>query len=199
MLLLEAGKSDNYLWVKLPIGYKFCYENPRVNWCYRTQKEKYLNDREEDYPRGRVLGGCSSINGMIYNRAQKQDYDNWANLTNDATWKWEHVLPLFKKFEHYYGGDNEWHSTKGELWVEPATASKYFPFFDAFCDAAVQSGIPYTTDFNRGDNIGVGYNDVNMKKGFRFNAAEAFIHPIAKERADILHIKTQCHVKELIF
>jgi len=117
VLLLEAGGKDNYIWIHIPVGYLYCMGNPRTDWGFKTSQQKGLNGRQINYPRGRVLGGCSSINGMIYMRGQANDYDAWRDMGNSG-WGWDDVLPYFKKSEDYYAGADDYHGTGGEWWVE---------------------------------------------------------------------------------
>ncbi|WP_042302986.1 GMC family oxidoreductase [Paraburkholderia kururiensis] len=178
VLLLEAGGKDDYHWIHVPVGYLYCIGNPRTDWLYKTQAEAGLNGRSLSYPRGRVLGGSSSINGMIYMRGQREDYDEWARLTNDASWSWDSVLPVFRRSEDHHGGANTWHGEGGEWRVERQRLK--WKILEAFADAAQQTGIPATDDFNRGDNTGVGYFEVNQKRGIRWNASKAFLRPAMK-------------------
>jgi choline dehydrogenase len=171
VLLIEAGGRDNYHWIHIPVGYLYCIGNPRTDWRYRTREEPGLNGRSLLYPRGRVMGGCSSINGMIAMRGQREDYAHWAEVTGDASWNWDSVLPLFKRAEDYHGGADEWHGTGGPWRVERQRLR--WEILDAFRDAAVQTGLPRNDDFNRGDNFGVGYFEVNQKNGWRWNAVKA--------------------------
>ncbi len=194
VLLVEAGGRDDYLWIHIPVGYLHCIGNPRTDWLYKTEPDAGLNGRALIYPRGKVLGGSSSINGMIYMRGQSGDYARWAEETGDPSWCWDHVLPMFMKSEHYYGGSSEVHGTDGEWRVEKQRLS--WQILDAFRDAAEQVGIPRTTDFNTGDNAGCGYFDVNQKRGIRLNTAKAFLRP-ASSRSN-LTIMTGCHVERLI-
>lgn len=193
VLLIEAGGKDDYLWIHIPIGYLHCINNPRTDWLYRTEADAGLNGRSLIYPRGKVLGGSSSINGMIYMRGQAQDYDHWAALSGDASWRWDNVLPHFKKSEHHYKGADAWHGEGGEWRVEQQRLS--WEILDAFRDAAAQVGIPKIDDFNRGNNEGSSYFEVNQKKGIRWNAAKAFLKPAAARPN--LTIMTGCHVKRL--
>ncbi len=193
VLLIEAGAKDDYVWIHIPVGYLYCIDNPRTDWCYRTEADAGLNGRSLIYPRGKVLGGSSSINGMIYMRGQAQDYDKWAELTGDAGWRWDAVLPLFKKTEDHYNGGNDFHGEGGEWRVEKQRLQ--WDILDAFRDAAAQVGIPKTDDFNRGDNEGSGYFEVNQKRGIRWNTAKAFLKTVA--RRGNLDIMTGCHVKRL--
>ena len=194
VLLIEAGGRDDYLWIHIPVGYLHCIGNPRTDWLYKTETEAGLGGRSLIYPRGKVLGGSSSINGMIYMRGQSQDYDRWATLTGDPSWCWDRVLPMFMKSEDYYGGSGPAHGTGGEWRVEKQRLS--WQILDAFRDAAAQTGIPKTEDFNTGDNEGCAYFDVNQKRGIRWNTAKAFLKP-ASSRPN-LTIMTGCHVERLI-
>ncbi len=193
VLLLEAGGKDDYLWIHVPVGYLYCINNPRTDWMYRTEAEAGLNGRSLIYPRGKVLGGSSSINGMIYMRGQARDYDEWAELCGDASWRWDQVLPLFKKSEQHHGGSNDFHGVGGEWRVEKQRLS--WEILDAFRAAAQQTGIPNTDDFNRGNNEGCGYFEVNQKRGIRWNASKAFLKPAAGR--ENLTIMTGCQVQRL--
>ena len=177
VLLLEAGKNDRYHWVHIPIGYLYCMGNPRTDWMMRTQAEAGLNGRSLAYPRGKVLGGCSSINGMIYMRGQAADYDNWQQAGNKG-WGWDEVLPYFLKSEDNFRGNTPLHRAGGEWRVEKQRVS--WPILDAFRDAAEEIGIPKTDDFNGGDNEGSGYFEVNQKGGVRWNTTKAFLRPALK-------------------
>lgn len=192
VLLLEAGGSDNKFWVHVPVGYLYCMGNPKTDWCFQTEPEEGLNGRALNYPRGKVLGGCSSINGMIYMRGQAQDYNHWAALGNKG-WGWDDVLPYFKKSERHYGSDNEFHNTKGELYVQEQRLN--WPILDAVRDAAEEISIPKTDDFNNGDNEGSGYFPVNQKDGVRWNSRKAFLET-ARKRPN-LDILTGAQVKKL--
>jgi len=193
-LLIEAGGRDDYLWIHIPVGYLHCIGNPRTDWLYQTEPDAGLNGRALIYPRGKVLGGSSSINGMIYMRGQSQDYDRWAEVTGDKSWCWDRVLPMFMKSEDYCGGSSEVHGTGGEWRVEKQRLS--WQILDAFRDAAEQTGIPKSNDFNGGNNEGCGYFDVNQKRGIRWNTAKAFLRPASKRPN--LTIMTGCHVERLI-
>ena len=192
VLLIEAGKGDNHPWVHIPVGYLFAIGNPRLDWGFRTEPVPGLGGRSLLYPRGKVLGGCSSINGMIYMRGQAEDYDGWRALGN-AGWGWDDVLPLFRRSEHHYGTADAAHGTSGELRVEQQRL--HWPILDEVAAAAVEMGIPATHDFNAGDNEGVGYFPVNQKRGIRWNARKAFLDP-ARRRPN-LAITTECHVERL--
>ena len=194
VLLIEAGGRDDYVWIHIPVGYLHCIGNPRTDWLYQTEPEAGLAGRALIYPRGKVLGGSSSINGMIYMRGQSHDYERWAEVTGDRSWSWDHVLPMFMKSEDYYGGSSLVHGTGGEWRVEKQRLS--WQILDAFRDAAEQVGIPKTSDFNGGDNSGCNYFDVNQKRGIRWNTAKAFLKPAAGRSN--LTIMTGCHVERLI-
>ncbi|MCH4580018.1 GMC family oxidoreductase [Achromobacter xylosoxidans] len=195
VLLLEAGGRDNYHWIHIPVGYLYCIGNPRTDWMYRTGAEPGLGGRSLIYPRGRVLGGCSSINGMIYMRGQRQDYDQWAEIAGDPSWRWDQVLPVFKRSEDHYRGADEFHGAGGEWRVEAQRLR--WDILDAFASAAEQEGIPRVADFNRGDNFGVGYFDVNQRRGWRWNTAKAFLRPV-RERPN-LQVMTGAHAERLLF
>ena len=186
VLLIEAGGRDDYHWIHIPVGYLYCIGNPRTDWLYQTEAEAGLNGRALRYPRGKTLGGSSSINGMIYMRGQARDYDQWAALTGDDAWRWDNALPDFKRHENHYMGDKQnaaqrdphfsaYHGHGGEWRVEKQRLR--WDILDAFAQAAQQAGIPATADFNRGDNEGVGYFQVNQKSGLRWNTARAFLRP----------------------
>ncbi|WP_455920920.1 GMC family oxidoreductase [Pseudomonas putida] len=177
VLLLEAGGQDNYPWIHIPVGYLFCIGNPRTDWCFKTEAQPGLKGRALSYPRGKVLGGCSSINGMIYMRGQAADYDGWAAQGN-AGWGWKDVLPLFRQSENHHAGDSPAHGGKGEWRVE---LQRYrWPILDAFRSAAAQCGVESVDDFNTGDNQGCGYFQVNQRAGIRWNSAKAFLRPVLK-------------------
>ncbi|OZA14890.1 MAG: choline dehydrogenase [Polynucleobacter sp. 24-46-87] len=178
VLLIEAGSHDNYIWIHIPVGYLYCIDNPRADWRFKTTAEKGLNGRSLLYPRGKVLGGCSSINGMIYMRGQVGDYDSWVKATGDESWSWDNALRRYKSFEDYHGAANQWHSKGGEWTVSQQRLR--WPIMDVFREAAVQAGIPASDDFNQGDNFGVGYFDVSQRKGWRLNTAKAFLRDAAK-------------------
>ena len=209
VLLLEAGPPDNYHWIHIPVGYLYCIGNPRTDWLYQTEPDAGLNGRRLRYPRGKTLGGCSSINGMIYMRGQSRDYDQWAQLTGDDAWRWANCLPDFMAHEDHYrldpehdgqshpafaavhgngrmGSTGEWRVEKQRLRWE---------VLDAFAQAAQQAGIPASSDFNSGSNEGVGYFEVNQKAGWRWNAAKAFLRPV-RHRPN-LTVWTGAQVKRL--
>jgi choline dehydrogenase len=194
VLLIEAGGKDDYLWIHIPVGYLYCIDNPRTDWLFRTELEPGLGGRALIYPRGKVLGGSSSINGMIYMRGQAGDYDRWAELSGDPSWRWEHVLPLFRQSEDHHGGASDIHGSGGEWRVERQRLS--WEILDAFREAASQNGIPKIADFNGGDNAGCAYFEVNQRRGIRLNTAKAFLRP-ASQRPN-LTIMTGCHVEKLL-
>ncbi len=184
VLLLEAGGADDYHWIHIPVGYLYCIGNPRTDWMYQTEPDPGLNGRSLRYPRGKVLGGSSSINGMIYMRGQARDYDGWAASLDDPAWRWDACLPYFKQHEDHWRGGDDLHGAGAEWRVEKQRLS--WELLDAFALAAQQAGIPATDDFNRGDNEGVGYFEVNQKRGVRWNASKAFLRPaLARQNLDI--------------
>jgi choline dehydrogenase len=195
VLLLEAGGKDDYHWIHIPVGYLYCIGNSRTDWLYQTQAEAGLNARVLSYPRGRVLGGSSSINGMIYMRGQREDYDEWARVTGDASWSWDAVLPVFKRSEDHHGGANQWHGEGGPWRVQKQRLK--WRILESFAQAARQTGIPATDDFNRGDNTGVGYFDVNQKRGLRWSTSRAFLRP-ALQRGN-LTVMTGALTQRLVF
>jgi choline dehydrogenase len=194
VLLLEAGGRDDYHWIHIPVGYLYCIDNPRTDWRYRTRAEPGLNGRALLYPRGRVLGGSSSINGMIWMRGQREDYDAWAQAAGDDGWRWDAVLPLFKRSEDHYRGASEFHGAGGPWRVEAQRLR--WEILEAVVRACEQAGIPATADFNTGDNFGVGYFEVNQRRGVRWNAAKACLRPIARRRNFTL--QTAAHVRRLV-
>ncbi|CAM3734650.1 GMC family oxidoreductase [Polynucleobacter arcticus] len=194
VLLIEAGKNDNYIWIHVPVGYLYCIDNPRADWRFKTAAEPGLNGRSLLYPRGRVLGGCSSINGMIYMRGQEGDYASWVKATGDDSWSWQNALRRYKSFEDYHGAANQWHGKGGEWTVSKQRLR--WPIMDIFREAAVEAGIPASDDFNQGDNFGVGYFDVSQRKGWRLNTSKAFLRDAAK-RANLTVI-TEAMVNKLL-
>lgn len=208
VLLLEAGKKDNYPWIHIPVGYLYCIGNPRTDWLYQTEPDAGLNGRSLRYPRGKVLGGCSSINGMIYMRGQARDYDTWARLTGDDDWNWDNSLPDFKAHENHYKLDNgadhatgdnsrfsDLHGHGGEWRIEKQRLS--WDILEAFAEAATEAGIERTDDFNSGDNSGVGYFEVNQKSGLRWNTAKGFLKPALGRKN--LTVWTESQVERLLF
>ncbi len=184
VLLLEAGGRDDYVWIHVPVGYLHCIGNPRTDWLFHTEAEPGLNGRRLRYPRGKVLGGCSSINGMIYMRGQARDYEQWAEATSDPEWRWEACLPFFMRHENHWRLDapdaaspafRAAHGHGGEWRVERQRLR--WEVLDAFARAAQEAGIPASEDFNAGNNEGVGYFEVNQRRGWRWNTAKAFLRP----------------------
>jgi choline dehydrogenase len=194
VLLIEAGGKDDYLWIHIPVGYLYCIDNPRTDWLFRTELEPGLGGRALIYPRGKVLGGSSSINGMIYMRGQAGDYDRWAEVSGDPSWRWDQVLPLFRRSENHHGGESALHGGGGEWRVERQRLS--WEILDAFREAAAENGIAKIDDFNSGDNAGCAYFEVNQRRGIRLNTAKAFLKP-ASQRPN-LTIMTGCHVEKLL-
>ncbi len=192
--LLEAGGHGNHFWVHVPVGYLYCMGNPKMDWRYKTEAEPGLNGRALNYPRGRLLGGCSAINGMIYMRGQAADYDHWRQLGLTG-WGWDDVLPYFKKPEDYAHGADEVHGAGGEWRVEDQRL--HWPILDAVQDACEEAGIPRIEDFNRGDNFGTAYFKVNQRRGLRVTAAKAFLDPVRGRKN--LKIFTEAQVKRLEF
>ena len=211
VLLVEAGRKDDYHWIHVPVGYLYCIGNPRTDWLYNTEPDAGLNGRSLRYPRGKTLGGCSSINGMIYMRGQARDYDQWAALTGEDAWRWDSVLPAFRKHEDHYKldipkgaaaaaanenfrrlhGHSSQHTDSGGL---PRTGGEWrvekqrlrWDVLDAFSAAAQQAGLPAPDDFNTGDNEGVAYFEVNQKAGWRWNTAKAFLRPACDGRPNLV-------------
>jgi choline dehydrogenase len=196
VLLIEAGRHDDYHWIHIPVGYLYCIGNARTDWLYSTEADAGLNGRTLRYPRGKTLGGSSSINGMIYMRGQARDYDGWAQRVGDAAWTWDNCLPYFKKHEDYYKGADALHGSGGEWRVEKQRLR--WDVLDAFAQAAQQAGIPHSEDFNRGSNEGVGYFQVNQKNGWRWNTAKAFLRPTCFGRPNF-ELWTGAHVTRLFF
>ena len=195
VLLIEAGRKDDYHWIHIPVGYLYCIGNPRTDWLYKTEPDAGLNGRQLRYPRGKTLGGCSSINGMIYMRGQSRDYEQWAQITGDESWRWEQVLPLFKQHEDYHKGADELHGAGGEWRIEKQRLR--WDVLDAFAQAAVQAGVPASADFNRGNNEGVSYFEVNQKEGWRWNTAKAFLRPTCYGRPNF-ELWTKAQVSKLL-
>ena len=194
VLLLEAGKKDNYFWIDIPVGYLYTIGNPRTDWCFETEVETGLNGRSISYARGKVLGGCSSINAMIYMRGQQYDYDHWAELGNRG-WAWQDVLPVFRRSESYQHGADDFHGANGELRVEERRVN--WEILDAWRDAAEECGIPKIDEFNRGDNFGNAYFQMNQRNGKRWSAVRAFLDPV-KARSN-LTILTEATVRKICF
>ncbi len=181
VLLVEAGGRDTYPWIHIPVGYLYCIGNPRTDWGFFTEPDPGLGGRAVRYPRGKVLGGCSSINGMIYMRGQREDYDRWRQM-GCTGWGWDDVMPHFLKHEDHYAGAGEHHRSGGEWRIEEPRVR--WDLLDSFRDACAEIGIPKVDDFNTGDNLGSSYFQVNQRSGFRWNTAKAFLRP-AKGRANL--------------
>ena len=193
VLLLEAGGSDRYHWVQIPVGYLYCIGNPRVDWMMKTAAEPGLNGRSLVYPRGKVLGGCTSINGMIYMRGQAADYDGWRQMGN-AGWGWDDVLPYFRKSEDHHKGETDLHGSGGEWKV--TTQRLNWEILQAVQDGAREFGYLPTEDFNSGTNEGSGFFEVNQKGGVRWNTTKAFLRPAMKRHN--LRVETHALTDHLI-
>ncbi len=193
VVLLEAGGKDDYFWIDIPVGYLYTIGNPRTDWCYQTEPDPGLNGRTIGYARGKVLGGCSSINAMIYMRGQSSDYDHWAQLGNRG-WSWDDVLPVFKRSEDYQHGADAFHGDGGELRVEERRVD--WEILDAWRNAAEACGIPKIDEFNRGNNFGNAYFQMNQRRGIRWSATKAFLRPV-QSRSNLTVI-TNAHVLRLL-
>jgi choline dehydrogenase len=191
--LLEAGGKDDYFWIDIPVGYLYTIGNPRTDWCYSTEPDAGLNGRSIGYARGKVLGGCSSINAMIYMRGQRSDYDHWADLGNRG-WAWDDVLPVFRHSEDYQHGADRYHGAGGELSVEERRVN--WEILDAWRDAAASCGIAKIDEFNRGDNAGNAYFQMNQRRGSRWSASKAFLRPVLKRSN--LTVLTESHVRRVV-
>lgn len=194
VLLLEAGGKDNWIWFHIPVGYLYAMGNPRADWLFQTEKEPGLNGRALNYPRGKVIGGCSAINGMISMRGQAQDYDHWRQLGLTG-WGWDDVAPIFKRLDGHFLGDTEHHGGSGEWRVEQMRVK--WDVLDAVTKAATEMGVPTTQDFNTGDNEGVGYFHVNQKRGLRMSVATAFLKPVLNRPN--LRLETGVLVERIVF
>jgi choline dehydrogenase len=191
VLLLEAGGNDNWIWFHIPVGYLFAIGNPRADWLLKTEAQPGLNGRSLNYPRGKVVGGSSAINGMIYMLGQSADYDNWRQLGLPG-WSWDDVRPYFRKHvDHFLKSDH--HAAGGEWRVEYPRLS--WEILDAFQKAANEYGIPTVDDFNTGDNEGICYFHVNQKRGRRWSAARGFLKPVLHRQN--LQLETGCLVEGL--
>jgi choline dehydrogenase len=178
VLLLEAGNDEKWIWTRIPVGYLYCINNPRTDWCYKTEPEPGLNGRSIIYARGKGLGGSTLINAMLYMRGQARDYNEWAQLTGDPGWGWDQVLPLFKGVEDHWNGASPAHGSGGEWRVEQQRLR--WDILDRFAEAATQAGIPATPDFNRGNNLGVSPFEVNQRRGTRWSSVRGFLDPVRK-------------------
>lgn len=194
VLLIEAGGSDKNPWVHIPVGYFKTIRHRQMNWRYITDPIRSLNNRRIDWPRGRLLGGSSSINGLLYIRGQAQDYDHWATLGNKG-WGFQQVLPYFKKSEDYGPGKNRFHGVGGELSVSTIRGRR--DICDAYINAAEELGIPPTIDFNGQQQLGAGYFQLTQKNGMRCSSAKAFLKPVKSRRN--LTILKNAHVEKVLF
>ncbi|WP_341893952.1 GMC family oxidoreductase N-terminal domain-containing protein [Ferrovibrio terrae] len=192
VLLLEAGGKDDWIWFHIPIGYLFAIGNPRADWCYKTEPVPGLNGRSIGYARGKVIGGCTAINAMVYMRGQVQDYDTWAQMGLTG-WGWDDVLPYFLRHEDHEQGKSELHNAGGEWRVENARVR--WDLIDAVAAAGAEIGIPRVADFNLGTNEGSGYFQVNQKRGKRWSAATGFLKPVLHRPN--LELRTQVHVERV--
>ena len=194
VLLLEAGGKDNHPWIHIPVGYLKTMHNPKVDWCFKVNSGPGLGNREMNYPRGKVLGGSSSINGLLYIRGQSNDYNYWRQLGN-VGWSWDDVLPYFKKAENFEHGENDFHGVGGPLSVSNQRVK--LKLLDTFIEAASEFGIPQTSDFNTGINEGCGYFHVTEKNGLRCSTAVGYLNP-AKKRKN-LSVRIKAHIKRILF
>ena len=200
ILLLEAGGKDTYPWIHIPVGYYKTMHNPKVDWCFKTEKDETMNNRSIRYPRGKTLGGSSSINGLLWIRGQSNDYDNWRQQGN-AGWGWDDVLPYFLKSENNELGKSEFHNDKGPITV--ANKKIDLKLLDEFQNAAVEKGIPKTNDFNTGDNTGIGFFQFTTSHSnkkilkLRCSAAKGYLNPV-KSRSN-LKIVVNAHVQKINF
>lgn len=194
VLLIEAGGEDDWIWIRIPVGYLFTIANPRTDWCFKTEPDPGLNGRSIHYARGRVIGGCSSINAMIYMRGQESDYARWAHATGDERWSWKNALEVYKSIEDYFGGANQWHGAGGEMRVEPARVR--WEILDAWRKAAAEQGIASIEEFNRGDNAGCAYFQMTQRRGVRWSMADAFLHPVRHRKN--LTVMTQAQVLRVL-
>ena len=200
VLLIEAGGNDDWFWIKVPVGYLYTIANPRTDWCFTTEADPGLAGRSIHYARGRVIGGCSSINAMIHMRGQTADYDLWAQATGDERWLWGgpdrpgQTLAIYKELENYFGGADEWHGADGEIHVERPRVN--WKILNAWQAAAAQMGIATIDEFNRGDNAGCAYFHVNQRRGRRWSMADAFLHPVSHRPN--LTVYTQTRAMQLL-
>ena len=190
VLLIEAGGKDTNPWIHIPVGYYKTLHNPKTDWCFNTEPDETMNNRSIPYPRGKTLGGSSSINGLLYIRGQEQDYNLWRQLGN-VGWSWKDVLPYFIKAENQERGSSEFHGVNGPLSVSDQRIK--LDILDVFMDAAEEVGIPKVNDFNKGDNFGCGYFQVTEKNGFRCSTAVGYLNPVKKRKN--LKIEVKAHVK----
>ena len=194
ILLIEAGGKDNYPWIHIPVGYYKTMHNPKTDWCFKTEPDETMENVSIPYPRGKTLGGSSSINGLLYIRGQEQDYDLWRQLGN-VGWAWKDVLPYFIKAEDQERGSDEFHGVGGPLAVSDQRIK--LDILDVFMNAAKEVGIPKVDDFNKGDNYGCGYFQVTERNGLRCSTAVGYLNPVKKNKN--LKIETNCHVQKINF
>ncbi len=194
ILLLEAGGKDNYPWIHIPVGYYKTMHNPKTDWCFKTEPDETMENVSIPYPRGKTLGGSSSINGLLYIRGQERDYDLWRQLGNKG-WSWREVLPYFIKAEDQERGQSEFHGQGGPLSVSDQRIK--LDILDVFQNAASEVGIPKVDDFNKGDNFGCGYFQVTERNGLRCSAAVGYLNPVKNNKN--LKIETKCHVQKINF
>ena len=194
VLLLEAGGKDNYPWIHIPVGYYKTMHNPKTDWCFKTEPDETMENVSIPYPRGKTLGGSSSINGLLYIRGQERDYDIWRQLGNKG-WSWREVLPYFIKAEDQERGQSEYHGQGGPLSVSDQRIK--LDILDVFQNAANEVGIPKVDDFNKGDNFGCGYFQVTERNGLRCSAAVGYLNPVKNNKN--LKIETKCHVQKINF
>jgi choline dehydrogenase-like flavoprotein len=194
VLVLEAGGQDNWIWFHIPVGYLFAIGNPRSDWMFKTEPDEGLNGRSLAYPRGKVIGGSSAINAMIYMRGQAADYDHWRQLGLNG-WGWNDVLPIFKQHEHHFLGAGPHHAVGGEWRIEAPRVS--WKLLEDFREAAAQAGVKPIPDFNTGDNEGSCYFHVNQKFGRRWSAARGFLKPVLNRQN--LRLETRCLVEKILF
>jgi len=195
VLLIEAGRKDNNLWLHVPVGYFKTMNNPKFDWMYRLEKDKGLNNRRIDWPRGKVLGGSSALNGLLYIRGDKHDYDNWEKLGNKG-WSYKEVLPLFKKFECQENGEDQYHGVDGELKVSNLRLRRKIA--DLFIKASEEIGIPFNADCNGEKQEGVGYFQQTTHKGFRRSSYRSFLNRKVRARKN-LTIMTSTQISKVIF
>ena len=195
VLVLEAGPSDRSIWIRMPIGYGKCFYDPRVNWMYRTDPVPGLADRSIYQPRGKVVGGSSSINAMVYARGQPEDFDGWAALGNPG-WAWRDLLPLYRRMEHHALGASAWHGAAGPLAVTDISKTVH-PLTHRFVEAGIEAGLPFNPDLNGADSEGVGYYQITTRSGWRESAASAYLRPALKTGR--VRLVTGAHVTRLLF
>ena len=194
VLLLEAGPPDRYPWIHIPIGYAKTMFHPVYNWCFKTEPDPGMNGREIYWPRGRTLGGSSAINGLIYIRGQREDYDGWAALGNSG-WSYDDVLPFFRKLEHNVRGESPWHGADGPLWASDIGAKH--ELIEALIGAGEELGIPENDDFNGATQEGIGYYQLTTRHGLRCSTATAYLRP-ARARPN-LRVDTEAHATRILF